>query len=257
MNYWRESLAVAQRILIELFRRQRSLVLWAIFPLTLLIINSTILADRLQLSIAQAMAWVAPSALVGSALFFSCLGGTVATIVTEREHLTLKRLFLSPISGFSYFSGIFLAHSCVGGFQALLIYTGAALWGARFSGSWPVGCAILLLSIISYVAMGFILSTQLARRTEDVNSIVAAFGLPLLILGGAFFPTSFFPKSLLQIAEFNPIYHMNEALVSVSKDGNSLAQIGRHFSFLCAFAALASALAWLAYQKMIEHEKRL
>jgi ABC-2 type transport system permease protein len=257
MNYWRSSLAVAQRILIELFRRRRSLFLWTIFPLTLLVINGVIIAERLQLTMAQALNWVAPSALVGSALFFSCLGGTVATIVAEREQLTLKRLFLSPISGFSYFSGIFLAHSCVGGLQAILVYAGAALWGARFAGSWLIGFAVLMLSIISYVAMGFVLSTQLARRTEDVNSIVAAFGMPLLILGGAFFPTNFFPKSLLQVAEFNPVYHMNEALVGVSKDGSSLAQIGGHFSFLCAFAALTSGLAWLAYQRMIEQEKRL
>jgi ABC-2 type transport system permease protein len=257
MNYWRSSLAVAQRILIELFRRRRSLMLWVIFPLTLLAINGIIIAERLQLSMAQALNWVAPSALVGSALFFSCLGGTVATIVAEREQLTLKRLFLSPISGFSYFSGIFLAHSCVGGLQAILIYAGAAFWGARFAGNWLIGFAVLMLSIISYVAMGFVLSTQLARRTEDVNSIVAAFGMPLLILGGAFFPTNFFPKSLLKVAGFNPVYHMNEALVAVSKDGSSLAQIGGHFSFLCAFAALMSGLAWLAYQRMIEQEKRL
>jgi ABC-2 type transport system permease protein len=257
MNYRQESLAVAQRILIELFRRRRSLLLWAVFPLTLLCINSLVLADRQQLSIAQALNWVAPSALVGSALFFSCLGGTVATIVAEREHMTLKRLFLSPLSGFSYFSGIFLAHSCVGGCQAILIYASAALWGARFAGNWLLGLAVVLLSIVSYVAMGFILSAQLARRTEDVNSIVAAFGMPLLLLGGAFFPTSFFPQSLLQVAEFNPVYHMNEALVGVSKDSSSLLKIGNHFSFLCGFAALASALAWWTYQRMLAQEKRL
>jgi ABC-2 type transport system permease protein len=257
MNYWRESLAVAQRILIELLRRRRSLVLWAVFPLTLLAINGIVLSDREHLSMAQALNWVAPSALVGSALFFSCLGGTVATIVAEREHLTLKRLFLSPLSGFSYFSGIFLAHCCVGGGQAILIYTTAAFWGARFAGNWLTGLAVVMLSIVSYVAMGFILSAQLARRTEDVNSIIAAFGMPLLLLGGAFFPTSFFPKLLIQAAEFNPVYHMNEALVGVSKDGRSLTQIGGHFSFLLAFAAFTSALAWWAYQKMLAQEKRL
>jgi ABC-2 type transport system permease protein len=257
MTYWRESLAVAQRILLELLRRRRSLILWAIFPLTLLEINSTVIADRLQLSMAAALAWVAPSALVGSALFFSCLGGTVATIVAEREHLTLKRLFLSPLGGFSYFSGIFLAHSCVGMAQAVLIYAGAALGGAWFAGNLLLGLVVVALSVVVYVALGFILSTQMARRTEDVNSIVAAFGMPLLILGGAFFPTSFFPPSLLRIAAFNPVYHMNEALVAVSKDASSAAQISQHLSFLLAFALLAAALAWVAYQRMLATEKRL
>jgi ABC-2 type transport system permease protein len=256
-HYRRESLAVAQRILIELVRRRRSLILWLVFPLSLLAINGLVISERLQMSLGETLSLVAPSALVGAALFFSCLGGTVATIVAEREQLTLKRLFLSPLSGLSYFSGIFIAHSCVGFGQAILVYLGSALWGGRFAGNLFLGAAILLLTIISYVAMGFILGTQLARRTEDVNSIVAAFGIPLLILGGAFFPTQFFPKLLLQLAEFNPVYHMNEALVGVSKNGDSLEKIASHFSFLCGFAAATSILAWLAYNRMLDREKRL
>ncbi len=257
MNYWYESLAVAQRILIELVRRQRSLILWIIFPLSLLSINSLVVAEQSQTSIGQALSLIAPSALVGSALFFSCLGGTVATIVAEREQLTLKRLFLSPLSGLSYFLGIFIAHSCIGFGQTLLVYTSAMLWGAKFQGNLLLVIIIITLSIISYVGMGFVLSTQLAKRTEDVNSVVAAFGIPLLILGGAFFPTSFFPKVLFQLAEFNPVYHMNEALVGVSNKGASLSVIGRHFSFLCTFAALTSGAAWFSYNRMLRSEKRL
>ena len=257
MNYWYESLAVAQRILIELVRRRRSLILWVIFPLSLLSINSLVVSEQGQIPVNQALSLIAPSALIGSALFFSCLGGTVATIVAEREHLTLKRLFLSPLSGLSYFLGIFIAHSCIGLGQTLLVYTSAMLWGANFQGNFLLVLTIILLSIISYVGMGFVLSTQLAKRTEDVNSIVAAFGIPLLILGGAFFPTSFFPKILLQLAEFNPVYHMNEALVGVSNNGDSLRAIGSHFKFLVVFAAITLVAAWFSYNHMLKSEKRL
>jgi ABC-2 type transport system permease protein len=76
-------------------------------------------------------------------------------------------------------------------------------------------------------------------------------------LGGAFFPTSFFPKILLQIAEFNPVYHMNEALVGVSNNGDSLQTIRKHFSFLCAFAAATLVVAWFSYNRMLKSEKRL
>ena len=165
MKYWRETLAVAQRILIELLRRRRSLVFWSIFPVSVLLLNGFILAERAKLSMAQAFENAAPSTLVGAALFFSCLGGSVATVVAEREQQTLKRLFISPLSGTSYFLGIFLAHSCIGIGQALLIYTIAAFWGATFKGSMTLGGLIILLSIVSYVGLGFVLGTQLARRT--------------------------------------------------------------------------------------------
>jgi ABC-2 type transport system permease protein len=105
MKYWRETLAVAQRILIELGRRRRSLIFWCIFPISVLFLNGFILAERAKLSTAKAFESAAPATLVGAALFFSCLGGSVATVVAEREQQTLKRLFISPLSGVLLFLG--------------------------------------------------------------------------------------------------------------------------------------------------------
>ncbi|AFY50382.1 ABC-type multidrug transport system, permease component [Nostoc sp. PCC 7524] len=257
MKYWRETIAVTRRILTELLRRRRSLIFWSIFPISVLILSGFILAERAELPMADAFAYSAPSTLVGAALFFSCLGGTVSTIVAEREQQTLKRLFLSPLSGTSYFLGIFLAHSCIGIGQTILIYTIASFWGATFRGSILLGLIIIFLSIAAYVGLGFIFGTQLARRIEDVNALVAAFGVPLLILGGAFLPASLFPKTLVNIAQYNPIYHMNEALVNVSSQGEDINKIMPHFVFLLAFALVMIVGGWLSYRRMLILERRL
>ncbi len=256
-KYGRETLAVAQRILIELGRRRRSLIFWGVFPVAVLLLNASIFAERAQVSFALAVELAAPSTLVGAALFFSCLGGSVATVVAEREQQTLKRLFISPLSGFAYFSGIFLAHSCIGLGQAALVYGLARSLGARFAGSLLLGLAIALLSIVAYVGVGFLLGTQLARRTEDVNALVATFGVPLLILGGAFFPTSLFSERLLALARFNPIFHMNEALVAVWAEGEEGAAIAEHLLVLSLFAVAMAIAGWLAYQAMLQVERRL
>jgi ABC-2 type transport system permease protein len=257
VKYWRETIAVAQRILTELWRRRRSLIFWCIFPISVLFLNGYILAERAKLSLAEAMEFAAPSTLVGAALFFSCLGGSVATVVSEREQKTLKRLFISPLSGTSYFLGIFFAHCFIGVGQAILVYAIATSMGAKFEGSIGLGLLIIFLSIIAYVGVGFILGTQLARRTEDVNALVATFGVPLLILGGAFLPTSLFPENLLEVAKFNPIYHMNESLVAVWANGDNLSAINSHFVFLCIFALVTIVLGWLSYRSMLIVERRL
>ncbi|WP_346292561.1 ABC transporter permease [Sphaerothrix gracilis] len=257
MKYWTETWAIAQRILTELGRRRRSLIFWAIFPVLILVLNGLILAERAQLSTAEAFENAAPPSLVGAALFFSCLGGSVATVVAEREHRTLKRLFLSPLSGFSYFLGIFVAHSAIGLGQTVLVYAIAFAVGAQFEGAVLLGLVIILLSIAAYVGVGFILGTQFARRTEDVNALVAAFGVPLLILGGTFLPASLFPEVLLQIAQFNPVYHMNEALTGVAAAGEDIGAIAPHLSFLAIFAGVMVILGWLSYQRMVQTERRL
>ncbi len=256
-KYWRETLAVAQRIITELLRRGRSLVFWAVFPVSILLINGFILAETPQFDLSEAFENAAPSSLVGAALFFSCLGGSVATVVAEREQQTLKRLFISPLSGISYFLGIFLAHTLIGVMQAVIVYAIAALWGAKFNGFLPLGIGILLLSIIAYVGIGFILGTQLAKRIEDVNALVGAFGIPLLILGGAFLPIALFPKKLLDLAKFNPVYHMNEALIAVWAKGATWAEIQDHGTYLGIFAALMVAVGWFSYRRMLGLEGRL
>lgn len=257
MKYWRETLAVAQRILIQLWRSKLSLVFWCLFPISLLLLNGVIVADRSNLSLAKAIQLASPSTLVGAALFFSCLGGTLATIVAEREQQTLKRLFISPLSGASYFMGIFFAYSLIAFAQTLIVYGFARFMGATYEGSIFLGLCILILSIIAYVGVGFVLGTQLGKRIEDVNTLVATFGIPLLMSSGAFFPSSFFPKKLLDIANYNPIYHMIEAMISVWVKGENLAQFQYNFNFLVIFAFLMILVGWLSYQKMLRKERRL
>lgn len=258
MKYWRETLAVAQRILAELWCRKRSLIFWAIFPALLLILNSLIFQERTQISLAQAYANALSPTLVGAALFFSCLGGSLATVVSEREQQTLKRLFLSPLSGVSYFMGICLAYTVIGLAQAALMYGIALSQGSSLKGNPLASLTIILLSITAYVGVGFLLGTQLARRTEDVNSLVAAFGIPLMILGGAFLPTAFFPQSLLSLTRFNPIYHMIEAMAAVA-GGKSLVDqaVLNHTLFLVVFALAMVGTGGLAYQRMVRVERQL
>lgn len=255
--YWQQILAVNSRILIELFNRQRSLIFWSIFPLSILLINSYIIAERAKIGVTLAMKISAPSTLMGAALFFSCLGGTVATVVREREQKTLKRLFISPLTGIAYFLGIFLAHSLIGFGQAILIYGVLFLVGKSIAGSFWLGIITIILSIISYVGLGFILGTQLAKRTEDVNAIVATVGVPLLIMGGTFFPSSLFPDKLLQIANYNPIFHMNEALIDLWGKGKYWDDIQDHFLFLFIFAIVMIVLGWWCYERMLKTETTL
>jgi len=135
MNYGYEAIAIGRRILLELFRTYRTLLLWVIFPISMLLLNGFVLAEGSKITTAESFKLAAPASLIGSALFFSCLGGTMSTIVAERESLTIKRLLISPINGISYFLGIFFAYAVIGVGQTLIIYTVAAFWEVRFSGS--------------------------------------------------------------------------------------------------------------------------
>ncbi len=94
MGPWSQAAAVARRILLELARTRRSLVFWIVFPTLMLLLFGTIYAGGKKPG--TSFDHTAPGILVGAALFFSCLGGTVSLLAAERERRTLRRLLFCP-----------------------------------------------------------------------------------------------------------------------------------------------------------------
>ena len=111
---------------------------------------------------------MAAGVLMGAALFFSCLGGTVAILVAERERHTLRRLLASPLQPLAYFLGVVLAQSALAVMQVVMLYAIAYAIGARYNGSIALGGLIIMLSVFAYVGLGFVYGARFARRSEDV-----------------------------------------------------------------------------------------
>lgn len=250
-----EAVAVANRILVELYRTKRSLIFWVVFPSLMLLLFGLIYSGGS--SNKESFDSTAPGILIGAALFFSCLGGTVSLIVAERERRTLRRVLISPLKPISYFIGIVIAYSIIAFGQAIIVYGIAYVFGGRFHGSFLLGLLILLLSVFSFVGAGFYFGARFSKRTEDVNGPVAAFGVPLLVLGGTFFPVSILPDYLLILAYLDPIFHMNEALKGVSALNLGVRDISVHLLFLFAFTGISIIIGARSYRSMLQQEKNI
>ncbi len=246
------SLVVASRILTELGRRRRVLALWVVFPAAMLVLFGWVRAGRL--GVAEAMTVTAPGILIGAGLFFSCLGGPISIVVAERERRTLRRLLASPLEGRSYFVGVVLAHLVVAAGQVGLVYGITVAAGGGFRGSVPLGAAILVLSVLAYVGLGFLVAGKIARTAEDVNGAVAGVGVPLLVLGGTFFPSQELPPVLGNLALANPIFHMNEAFRAVAA-GTRGAEVTGNVVLLTVLAAGAVALGTWSFRRMLDVER--
>lgn len=248
-----ETLAITQRILMELIRMRRSLIFWVVFPTLMLLLFGLIYSGGGNSK--ASFDATAPGILIGAAMFFSCLGGPVSLIVAERERRTLRRLLVSPLKPISYFIGIVIAFSIIAFGQAIIVYGIAYIFGGRFHGSLFLGFLILLLSVFSFVGGGFYFGARFTKRTEDVNGPVAAFGVPLLVLAGTFFPVTILPNYLLKLAYLDPIFHMNQALKGVSAMGFGVKEISIHLIFLTSFSIFSMFLGARSYRAMLIQEK--
>lgn len=244
-----QTAAIAARVLREMARQRRTLVSWVIFPTLMLILFGMIYAGGGRTG--RSFDYTAPGILIGAALFFSCLGGPTATVVAERERGTLRRLLTSSLHPVSYFLGITLAHLVIAFGQAAIVYGIAWAFGGRFRGSILLGLTVIVLSVISYVGLGFLFGATFSRRTEDVNGPVAAFGVPLLVLGGTFFPVEILPPSLLALAWLNPIFHMIYALKGVSALALGWGELAPHLEILGLFVVLSVWLGSRSYRTLV------
>jgi len=249
-----QTVAVARRILTEYLRQRRSLIFWAAFPALMLLLFGLIYGNNP--SMPGSLDTTPAGILIGAALFFSCLGGTVSLLVAERERRTLRRLLISPLHPAAYFLGIVLALSVIALVQTVIVYFLAYLMGSHYRGSVWLGAVIVALSVFSYVGLGFFFGTRFAKRAEDVNGPVAAFGVPLLVLAGTWFPVSLLPEFLLQVARFDPIFHMNESLKAVAGRGAGWGELAGSLMFLAVFSGVALAIGIASYRRMLVEEKR-
>lgn len=245
---------LAGRILLEFSRSRRVLGLWIVFPVAMLLLfgwmraNDTVGLDR-------AFTVTAPGILVGAALFFSCLGGPISVIVSERERGTLRRLLASPMSGAQYFAGLSMAHVAIALGQCALVYGITYLVGGSFRGSLFAGFLVLTLTTGTYVGSGFIIGTRYATGADEINGTVAGIGVPLLVLGGTFFSVDLLPPAVYALAHLNPIFHMNQAFRSLASDAASMGEVWPNLAFLGVFTVGAVWMGARAYDRMLRVER--
>ena len=249
-----QCIAVARRVLLEHWRQRRGLLFWALFPALMLLLFGLIYRENVAMR--PGFDSTPAGILIGAALFFSCLGGTVAILVAERERRTLRRLLTSPLQPAAYFVGVVLALSAIAALQAVLVFGLGWAIGARYRGSVALGALVVALSVTSYVGLGFFFGSRFARRAEEINAPLAGIGVPLLVLGGTFFPLELLPQALRQVAWVNPVLHMNEALKGVAGRGQGAAELSTHLAFLVSFAMASLALGVWSYRRLLAEEAR-
>jgi ABC-2 type transport system permease protein len=103
--------------------------------------------------------------------------------------------------------------------------------------------------------MGFFLGARFARRSEEVVVALSAIGVPLLVLGGTFFPLEIMPEGMQAVAQINPMLHMNQAFKGVAAYGMGFHELRFELTFLLAFCGLSLALGIQSYWHLLGGNK--
>ena len=144
--------------------------------------------------------------------FVTGLFGVPGTILFARDRRILRRYWVTPLTVPRYLAGFSLGHVglCVIQF-ALLYLLGRFAFGASISFAKPESIFFLILASITFLSFGFFIAS-IAKTANSGMAIADVLNMPMMFLGGLFFPIGGLPRLLKAIVLVNPLTYLAEGL---------------------------------------------
>jgi len=231
---------------LRLFVRNRQQVAFGLlFPLAFLLLFGAIFGQR-EFRRRPMIDFMLPGYLVMSMLSIAFMSVSIS-LALERQRGVLRRLGSLPRG-----RPVLMAAKVLSGFvfgavgMALLTLLAVAAFGARPGGDALSLLVVLVLGMLAFGAMGIAMGGLV--KGEAAPAAGNLIYLPMLFLGGTFFPTDTFPQWLLGISRTLPSYHATNALYGVMVEGKTLASLGTDVLVIAAWGLAALVLALRTFQ---------
>ncbi len=146
------------------------------------------------------------------AFFTAGLFGVPGAILYARDRFQLRRYWVTPLTPARYFIGFTLGQGglCLLQFVVLFLIGEYGL-GAGVDFSRPAAAAFLLLGFLTFLSFGFLIAS-IARTANGGMAIANILNIPLMFLGGLFFPLGELPGFLQAVVLVNPVTYIAAGL---------------------------------------------
>jgi ABC-2 type transport system permease protein len=237
-----QTLTIANRIIYQLLRDRRTMVLLVLVPLVIASIVGVSIPER------QMLDYIAPAVLAVLILFFGFLL-TGISFLRERSQGTLERLMASPISKLDVVAGYLLGFLLFAVLQTLILFFYLIyVLDVSFHGAlWQIIVFEVIIGILA-VCLG-IFTSVFARNEFQMVQFIPLIILPQIFLCGLLWPVSQMPDYLQWIAKFLPLTYGVDGIRALMLHGQGLLDIGKEIGILAGYAAGLMVLASLTLRR--------
>ena len=127
---------------------------------------------------------------------------------TAREKKILRRYQATPLRPLVYFTAdvsVYFGMALVS--MILLILVAKLIFGLRFGGSWIAVFAGFTLSMLAFIAVGYVIAS-LASTSRVAQIVGTVLFFPMMFFSGTAMPLAIMPPSMQQIANWLPLTHV-------------------------------------------------
>jgi ABC-2 type transport system permease protein len=247
-------LALGRRALSVQFRRAQLLMPTFVLPLMLLavIASGTSAAQGLQdfPDVASYLAFIVPGTVLQGALLAGLTSG--AALAADVEFGFFDRLVVAPVRRTSLVIGRQAGTLGLSVLQTGFFLAVAFAFGARYPGGVPAVLATVALVAITAVGIGG-LASAIALRTGSLSLMqsIFPFVFVLLFTAPAFFPRDLLSPALRDVAQFNPLTYVVEAIRGMLGDDHGLGDPLAGLAAAVGLALVTTALATFALHQRL------
>ena len=242
----RQTLALAKRSTLELFRQPALVVPSIVFPLFFSFLGNSSFGKTTSLpgfpKVNSYLQFQLAGTITQGVLFGSVTGA--AALATDIENGFFDRLLASPTSRLSILFGRLAGSTLFGALETAVFVLVLLPFGADVSAGLPGIIAMVISGALIALAVGALMSS-VALKTGSAEAVQGTFPLLFILL---FFSCAFFPRETMSavyttIAGLNPISHLVEGLRALSLEGFSASATARAILVPLAIAIVALIIA--------------
>ena len=242
----RQTLALAKRSTLELFRQPALVVPSLVFPLFFSFLGNSSFGKTTSLpgfpKVNSYLQFQLAGTITQGVLFGSVTGA--AALATDIENGFFDRLLASPTSRLSILFGRLAGSTLFGALETAIFVLVLLPFGADVSAGLPGIIAMVISGALIALAVGALMSS-VALKTGSSEAVQGTFPLLFILL---FFSSAFFPRETMSglyktIAGINPISHLVEGLRALSLEGFSASATARAILVPLAIAIVALYIA--------------
>jgi ABC-2 type transport system permease protein len=181
--------------------------------------------------------------MLGFTVVATALSNLAIALPIQRDHHILKRLRATPLPAPVFLGGKLLMATIVILLEsALMLAVGRLFFGVTIPRDLASVALVLVAGAVVFSAIGFALA-GLIPNGDSAPAIVNAVYLPMVFLGGAFFPTASMPRILTDVAQALPLTHFIALLRNIFVEGTGLTASPRALLVLAVWFVAATLVS--------------
>ena len=227
---WHRTIAIAERVILQVLRDRRSLALILVAPLLVMtLVGSSFSGQRAVLD------RTAPALIATFALFFTFLL-TGVSFLRERSQGTLERLVTTPVARADILVGYVLGFLVFALIQSTLVMLHTVfILNVNYQGDLAQVFIVLVALTVASISMGIFIAT-FARNEFQVVQFIPIVLAPQIFVAGILTPVDTMPTVLQWLAAVAPLRYAVDAMREIMLQGKGISDIAGDVAALSGFA---------------------